>query len=130
MINTNKSTKLARVSDLLQVISPEPRLQILLAIGSGDACVCHLQARLGYRQAYISQQLMALREAGLLDSRRDGKFIFYRLVKPGILELLQKTAQIAGVTMVEAKPVEHKKQCACPHCAPAVSNSLLIEHAR
>lgn len=119
----------AKVSDLLQAISPEPRLKILLAIGTGEACVCHLEARLGYRQAYISQQLMALREAGLLDTRRDGKYIFYHLAKPGILELLQKAAQIAGVTMVDVKPAKHEKQCACPHCAPTMSNSLLIEQA-
>jgi DNA-binding transcriptional ArsR family regulator len=129
MTKTNTPSSLARVSDLLQVISPEPRLKILLAIGAGEACVCHLEARLGYRQAYISQQLMALREAGLLDSRRDGKYIFYRLVKPEILELLQKAAQIVGV-VVKPEQAGHKKQCACPHCSPTMSKSLLIENTR
>jgi len=87
MTKTTISSDLARVSDLLQVISPEPCLKILLIIGAGEACVCHLEVRLGYRQAYISQHLMALRQAGLLDSRREGKYIFYRLAKPGIILL-------------------------------------------
>ena len=51
------------ISRLLESISKPARIQILLAIGEDEACVCHLEAVLGYRQAYISQQLMALREA-------------------------------------------------------------------
>jgi ArsR family transcriptional regulator len=128
MTKTNKASGLAEISHLLQVISPEPHLEILLAIGAGEACVCHLEASLGYRQAYISQQLMTLREAGILDSRRDGKYIFYRLARPGILELLQKTAQIAGVNLVKPEPAGHDKQCACPHCASSISNPILVEH--
>jgi ArsR family transcriptional regulator len=121
-------SSLVKVSDLLQVISPETRLEILLAIGEGEACVCHLEAVLGQRQAYISQQLMALREAGLLDSRRNGKYIFYHLAKPEIVELLQKAAQIAGV-MVKAEQAGREKGCTCPHCAPAVSTLVPIELA-
>lgn len=127
MKKTNLSA-LIKISDMLQVISPEPRLEILIAIGAGEACVCHLEAVLGQRQAYISQQLMALREAGLLDSRRDGKYIFYRLSKPEILELIQKTAQIVGVA-VKTEHTEHENQCACPHCAPIISSSILIENS-
>jgi len=129
MIKTNKLSSIAKVSDLLQAISPKPCLEILLAIGAGEACVCHLEAFLGFRQAYISQQLMALREAGLLDSRRDGKYIFYHLAKPEILELLQNAAQISGVNLAKREPTKCEKQCACPHCAPTMPNSILIEHA-
>jgi DNA-binding transcriptional ArsR family regulator len=126
MTNLEQASSLLKVSDLLQVVSPETRLEILLAIGAGEACVCHLETVLGQRQAYISQQLMALREAGLLDSRRDGKYIFYHLAKPEILELLQKAAQIVGV-MVKPEQDGREKQCTCPHCAPAVSNLIPIE---
>jgi ArsR family transcriptional regulator len=127
MIKTNKSTSIAKVSDLLQVISPEPCLEILLAIGAGEACVCHLETVLGYRQAYISQQLMALREAGLLNSRREGKYIYYHMAKPGVLEILQNAAQIANVELEKQGSASHKKQCDCPHCAPVSSNLILIE---
>jgi len=117
---------LSKVSDLLQAISPEVRLEILLAIGAGEACVCHLEAALGQRQAYISQQLMALREAGLLVPRRDGKYIFYHLARPEILELLQNAAQIAGVA-AKAEQAEREKGCTCPHCAPVVSKLIPAE---
>ena len=130
MIKTNQSTSIAKVSTVLQAISPEPCLEILLAIGKGEACVCHLVARLGYRQAYISQQLMALREAGLLDSKRDGKYIYYHLAEPGIMELLQKAAQIAGVDLVKTEGARQEKECTCPHCAPTISNLISIENTR
>lgn len=125
MIKTNRNSNITKVSDLLQVIGPTPSVEILLAIGKGEACVCHLEARLGYRQAYISQHLMELREAGLLESRRIGKFIFYHLVKPEILELLQNAAKIAGVDLVKLEPARHEEQCACPHCVSATPTPLL-----
>jgi ArsR family transcriptional regulator len=122
MIKTNIPSSIARVSDLLQVISPEPRLEILLAIGAGEACVCHLEAVLGYRQAYISQQLMALREAGLLSTRRDGKYIFYRLEKLEIMEMVELAARMTGLDMsvVAARASLSLSSCDCPNCSTQV----------
>jgi len=120
MIRTDTPSSLAKVSDLLQVISPEVRLEILMAIGEGEACVCHLETSLGYRQAYISQQLMALREAGLLSTRRDGKYIFYRLEKPEIMEMVELAARLSGfnVSGITAKVNLAKAACDCPNCSP------------
>ena len=119
MIRTDTPSSLAKVSDLLQVISPEVRLEILMAIGEGEACVCHLETSLGYRQAYISQQLMALREAGLLSTRRDGKYIFYRLEKPEIMEMVELAARLSGfnVSGIAAKVNLAKAACDCPNCS-------------
>ena len=117
-MNMKKQYPLKPIVSLLETISPLARLEILLMIGAGEACVCHLEARLGYRQSYISQHLMALRQAHLLDSRREGKYAFYRLAKPEILELLKKAAQTANVTLPKLEVVSVEKQCACPTCAP------------
>ena len=119
MTKINTPSNISRVSKLLQVISPEPRLEILLAIGAGEACVCHLEANLGYRQAYISQQLMALREAGLLSTRRDGKYIFYRLEKPDIMEMVELAARVAGleVSAIGTRTSLSLSSCECPNCS-------------
>ena len=116
MINT--PSNLTRVSDLLQVISPEVRLEILLAIGSGEVCVCHLESALDYRQAYISQNLMALREAGLLRTRREGKYIYYRLERPEIMEMVELAARLAGfdVSVIVDKINLAHSSCNCPTC--------------
>jgi DNA-binding transcriptional ArsR family regulator len=109
---------LTPISKLLTVISAPARLEILLIIGAGEACVCHLEARLGYRQAYISQHLMALRQAGLLDSRREGKYVFYSLARPELMGLLEQAALVADMKLPVIKPVSPETQCACPNCAP------------
>jgi DNA-binding transcriptional ArsR family regulator len=110
--------RLSPISELLTTISAPARLEILLVIGAGDACVCHLEARLGYRQAYISQHLMALRQAGLLDSRREGKYVFYSLSRPELMSLLEQAARTAGVELPVVEPVSPEAQCVCPHCSP------------
>ncbi|MGA2490721.1 MAG: metalloregulator ArsR/SmtB family transcription factor [Anaerolineales bacterium] len=124
MTKTTIPSSLAKVSDLLQVISPEVRLEILLAIGSGEVCVCHLETGLGYRQAYISQHLMALREAGVLSTRRDGKYIFYRLERPEIMEIVDMTARLAGfdVSIIVDKANRARSSCNCPNCSTQAVN--------
>ena len=119
MIKTEPSSSLTKVSGLLQVISPEVRLEILLAIGSGEACVCHLEASLDHRQAYISQHLMGLREAGLLSTRRDGKYIFYRLARPEIMEMVELAARLAGFdpSVIADKVNLSRSFCECPNCS-------------
>jgi ArsR family transcriptional regulator len=114
-----KNDPLQPIVSLLESISPLARLELLLLIGAGEACVCHLETQLGYRQAYISQHLMALRQAGLLDSRREGKYIFYRLAKPEVLSLIQQVAQMVGVELPHMETVAPEEQCGCPTCAPA-----------
>lgn len=112
---------LISVSDLLQVVSPQTRLEIILAIGTDEACVCHLEAVLKQRQAYISQHLMALREAGVITARREGRFIFYRLEKPEVLELVGQAMRIAGQSPDDMVAAQHLagQGCKCPKCAPA-----------
>jgi DNA-binding transcriptional ArsR family regulator len=123
-MNMTKRNPLQSIVSLFETISPLARLEILQTIGSSEACVCHLEAKLGYRQAYISQHLMALRQAGLLDSRREGKYIFYHLTKPEIMLLIQQAAKISGVNLPVIEAVSSEKQCGCPNCSPEVIENL------
>ena len=109
------------ISALLRAISQPARIEILLAIGTGEACICHLEAAIGQRQAYISQQLMALREAGIVIYRREGRNIFYRLKDPTILELIQQAGKLSGMDECDipiAGPVLLPEECPCPKCEP------------
>jgi ArsR family transcriptional regulator len=74
--------------------------------------VCHIENALDKRQAYVSQQLMVLRESGLVQSRKDGLQVYYSLTDPRIGELL---AAMCG----PADQVGHEviEGCPCPHCA-------------
>jgi ArsR family transcriptional regulator len=121
MANMKTGAPEKKISRLLRALGQPARLQILLAIGEGEACVCHLEAALGLRQAYISQHLMALRKAKVLETRRDGRFIFYRLRDPSMLELIQLAGWITGGgepvrPLVLTDPLT--QDCVCPTCAP------------
>jgi ArsR family transcriptional regulator len=68
-----------QASDLFALLSHAARLQILDELRRGGVCVCHLQVILDRPQAYVSQELAVLRDAGVVTDRREGLFVFYRL---------------------------------------------------
>ena len=119
--NTTIPQVAEKIADLLQVVSSPARLGILLAIGRGEACVCHLEAILGWRQAYISQHLMAMRKAEILQDRREGRYVYYRLKDEAILALVRDAATLVGLDPrnvdVLANP-DPGPNCECPHCIP------------
>ncbi len=103
-------------ADLLKTISHPTRLAILEILRDGEQCVCHMEATLGLRQASISQQLMILREAGLVEVRRDGLNVFYHVVKPRIFEVLDA---VYAATEKPRPRMRHKHgsaDCPCPKC--------------
>lgn len=109
-----------QASSILSVLGNPFRVQIAIALSGQEACVCHLEQLLKKRQAYISQHLMVMRDAGLLDTRRDGKYVYYRMAdKEGVLDLIRSAATIAGMDPGEmpAPPLQPVlPQCACPNC--------------
>jgi len=66
-------------SNFLKAISHEGRLMILCHLVTGEKSVTELEELLVARQAAVSQQLSRLRLEGLVNSRRDGKTIYYSL---------------------------------------------------
>lgn len=120
------------ISKLLASISKPARIEIILAIGDDEVCVCHLEAILGYRQAYISQHLMALRKAGILITRREGRYIFYSLRDKCMLHLIQEAGAMAGIPEDNIKNIvksEKISQCGCPSCTPNVQIEQFADKA-
>ena len=108
-----------KISRIFRAISTPARFRILTAIGKGEACVCHLEILLNLRQSYISQQLMEMRDAGLLDTRRDGRYIFYRLSEPELLDMLIGIGRLFGISGKEIESLlntDPLPQCCCPDC--------------
>lgn len=102
-------------AQIYKVLMHPVRLAILEILKDGEHCVCHMEAYLGLRQAYISQQLSVLREAGLVLDRRDGWNIFYRVADERIYEILNAVRRITG----QSDPVVRtpKDACTCPKCS-------------
>ena len=125
-ISSEVSVSLAEV---FRQLGQPVRIQILLTIASQEACVCHIEAALGIRQAAISQHLMVLRDAGLVAANRDGRNIYYRLAKPGLFEAICQVAAIAGVSAVDLAQFSRRPlpNCPCPRCNPELDPQLTCQ---
>ncbi len=105
---------------LLKTLAHPTRLRLLHALRDGEQCVCHLTALLGQRQAYVSQQLMFLRRSGVLEDRRDGTRVYYRVRDPHLFELLDLMNALVGARVHVADPAV-VPECSCPRCQGAPS---------
>jgi len=93
----------ARAAWVAQAVAHPIRLQILAYLAGQGAYVMDLTEALGRRQANISQHLMVLREAGLVQAEREGMMVRYTLRSDTVTELLAVLSRLAENLPVEAK---------------------------
>ena len=79
----------ARTCSMLKTLSNPDRLLLLCQISQGERCVSDLEGALDIHQPTLSQQLGVLRDEGLVDTRRDGKFIYYSVASKEALAVMQ-----------------------------------------
>ena len=72
----------------LKVLANQDRLLLLCQLSQGEMCVSELEEALDIHQPTLSQQLGVLRNEGVVDTRREGKNIYYSVADPALLELL------------------------------------------
>lgn len=83
-----KQAILAEFAGVARALGHAHRLELLEHLGQGERGVDALAARVGLSLANASQHLQQLRRAGLVENRREGKFIYYRLAGDGVTDLL------------------------------------------
>lgn len=66
-----------RAGRLFHALSDETRLQILERLRAGERCVCDLTDALDAAQSRLSFHLKVLKDAGLLNDRREGRWMYY-----------------------------------------------------
>lgn len=76
-------------SEFLKALSHEARLVILCMLAEGEKSVSELEDILDLRQPAVSQQLARLRADNLVDTRRDGKNIYYSLSRPEVRKVIE-----------------------------------------
>lgn len=94
--------RLVEQAQAFHALSDARRLQILAVLRDGERCVCDLQEELGLAQSLLSFHLKTLRDAGLVDVRRSGRWAHYSLSHPALLQVgavvaeLQQPADVHG----------------------------------
>jgi len=68
------------ISRFFRALGDETRLRIVALLSHGELCVCHFQEALGLSQPNISRHLAVLRAAGIVEDRRKGNWVYYRLL--------------------------------------------------
>jgi DNA-binding transcriptional ArsR family regulator len=78
----------ARVALILKTLAHPQRLFLLCRLAKGEATVSELRSASGASQSLISQHLTRMRREGIVQARRDGNFIHYRIVDPKLSALI------------------------------------------
>lgn len=82
------------VTVVLRALANADRLLLLCQLSQGEMAVGGLEALLDIHQPTLSQQLGVLRNEGLVNTRRDGKRIFYSVADPKVLQILATLYQL------------------------------------
>ena len=93
-----------QVTRVFKSLSDPTRLRLVLLLLERDLCVCELTATLKMEQSRISHQLRILRDAGLIEDTREGRWIIYRMpeavkehLRPLVERSLKSDPEAAGI---------------------------------
>jgi DNA-binding transcriptional ArsR family regulator len=78
---------LNRIAEVLKAMADPTRLKILHCIHNGELCVSDILEVVGGSQANVSKHLSVLKRAGLVDCRRSGLNVYYRIVDEGVFAI-------------------------------------------
>ena len=84
----------ALTAEVFKALAHPLRVSILTFLGGDEHCVCEVVSALSLQQPTASKHLAILHAGGLIERRRDGARVLYR-VRPGVLELLNRAHELA-----------------------------------
>jgi len=116
-------------SAIARALGNAHRIDILEHLGQGERGVDALAAKTGLSTANTSQHLQQLKRAGLVESRRDGKYILYRLKSDNVLALLGALFDVGEHNLAEVDKVLRGYFHARDDMEP-VSHEDLLERSR
>ena len=99
--STKRTPAIDQLESVFKALADKTRLRILALLGANEVCVCHIHDSLDVPQPTVSRHLAYLRRAGLVDVRREGVWMHYRVARsldPGIEPVL--TAAIEALSRV------------------------------
>src|SRR5678816_2852943 len=79
MLSSTNALGVKPLTRLFRALGDETRLRIVALLAHGELCVCHIERALGLSQPNVSRQLGVLRMSGVVDARRDGTWVYYRI---------------------------------------------------
>ncbi len=103
-----------------RALGDETRIRIVALLSHGELCVCHLESALGISQPNCSRHLAILKAADIVDSRRDGTWVYYRIrdqEHDSVRSVLEVLAKMFGAERaLRADHARLKKSCGPASC--------------
>lgn len=84
-----------------KAVADPSRVRILKLLEGGELCVCQITIVLDLAPATVSKHLAALRTAGLLQQRRDGKWVYYRLAEREFNPYARQFLALVGAALAD-----------------------------
>jgi len=74
---------------IFRALCDETRLKIVEFLLNGEKCVCEIVPKVGRTQSTVSIQLAKLENLGIVESRREGKSVYYKLTNKKVMKILK-----------------------------------------
>lgn len=109
---------------VFKALADPTRIRILGLLATGEICVCHIHESLRLPQSLVSRHLAYLRRAGLVETRKDGLWVYYRVAPRGedvtrtLLDAVYHCVGHLSTVARDAKRLERKTGC-CAVAQPA-----------
>ena len=119
-----KSTKPYDLQLLFRALADRTRLRLLNLMGEDEVCVCFLVEALKLSQPKISRHLAYLRRAGIVVTRRDGKWMHYRLALPSDAHVVAVLAAVREWLAADPEIQSDRSRLVRLCCSPTVPAPL------
>lgn len=91
--------------NITKALADEKRVRTLLALRQGELCVCQITELFGLAVSTVSKHLSILYRAGLVESRKDGRWIYYRLPGPAAPVAVRQALEWLGNSLAENRRI-------------------------
>ena len=96
---------------VIKALADENRVRILMTLGPKELCVCQIVELLGLAPSTVSKHMAILKQARLVDSRKEGRWMFYRLAEnEATTEAREMTALVARLLADDPQSREDAKR--------------------
>ena len=118
-----------KLDRFFQALGDNTRLRLLNLMRNQEVCVCYFVEILGGPQPKISRHLAYLRSAGIVEARREGKWMHYRIVAPphpGATQVLRETLEcLKDEKQMQADRMRLTQACCAPSKYPPLDGAPL-----
>jgi ArsR family transcriptional regulator len=119
-----KAVKEISMDQFYRALADRTRLRLLNLLGDEEVCVCFFVEVLGMSQPKVSRHLAYLRRAGVVASRREGKWMHYRVVEPRDESAARVFREVRAWLMAEREMRRDRERLVKMCCAPRLPVQL------